>query len=128
MKSFQKRMLEQFEAVASEHDCELVQQQQWANTGTLLAMRAGNAIDFVARVHYDIQCHGLSKFWFNDADHLSPWFSVQNGEPFEKSDRLGNKWKRNPDVFYVESHDSDRLTAMFTRWAQLLPQTEQVSR
>jgi len=122
VKSFQTRLEERFEALADQHGCELVQQVEWANAGQLIAWR-GDKI--AARAHYDIQS-GISKVWFNGADHLKPWLTedkddLSNGVGPEIVGALdGRRRRRNPDVFYFQAYEADLIGAMFGRWDRLL--------
>ena len=104
MRSLQQRLQDEFERIANDHDCELVQQAHWGNTGQWLALKHGEPYKVVARVHYDIQS-GISKLWFNDADSLKPWL-----------DKGTSKARRNPDVFYFNPTEQDRVNAAFARW------------
>lgn len=122
MKSLQERLFDQFEQIAAQYGCEIVQQPHWANTGQLLALEKHKQYTVVARVHYAIHS-GTSEIWFNDADNQRPWFSgadVVAGVGPKIVGHDGTTRRRNPDVFHFEAHDVGGINMAFARWNQLL--------
>jgi hypothetical protein len=95
MRSFQDKLMDRFEEIAKQHDCELIQQEHWANTGKLIAQPT-DEFRPVAYLNYQIQS-GHSVIEFN-----------------------GNELSgRDTSALFSET-DGDKITAMFAKWRQLV--------
>lgn len=97
MISFQTRLLQEIESIANKAGLDVLQVEQWANTGEILAQRP--PFTTVAKLSYHFQS-GHNKVLFNDAE-LGP------GE----------------DSALFREDDDAKIAKLLNRWAALCGQS-----
>lgn len=96
MQSFQDKVLAQLERIARAvaDDLDVVQEAQYANTGTIYVQRG---FDTIVRLTYNFQSGGNHTLLINGAQHGPP----------------------GPDNYWFAATDATRIKQLFDRWAYL---------